>query len=506
MQNEELRLSQVYLEESRSKYADLYDFAPVGYLTLDGQDRIVEANLTAATLLGTERSKLLGRVYAHFLADADRGDFRQLLGNGLNHQEQRGEFLLKNGNGGLRVMLLDILFLKDAEGLERRRIAMTDITELKRVQESIMEHEEQLSTIYENAPLIMLLLDGERRVCKANKMAEECAIHGGGAADLIGRRGGEALRCLHALDDPEGCGFGSHCLTCTVRRTIINTLETGHSHHQVEASLPFLRDGKHQTITFLISTARLFVQGQPQVLITIQDITKRKETREALRQSEENLHLLATQLLTAQERERIRIAHELHDDLGQSLMLLKLQLSRLARDLPPELQNPRQQCFDSVDNVQEVIDSVHRLSHDLIPPTLIKIGLKPALNGLLDEFSSHHNITCVADFDEIKGFFSLDTELNIYRILQESLTNVGKYSQATQVSVSIKRKGHQVWFSVEDNGKGFEVDQIQTRQGRKRGLGLASMEERARMMGGTFHLWSKPEAGTKIHITVPLST
>ncbi len=147
MQNDELRLSQARLEDSRSRYADLYDFAPLGYLTLDQAGRVIEANLTAATLLGLERTRLLNRFFANFLVEADRPVFRQLLNNGQNHQERRGEVRLTNGHRDPRVMLLDILFLKDAEGQERRRITMTDVTELKRTQEELRRHKEELEDL-----------------------------------------------------------------------------------------------------------------------------------------------------------------------------------------------------------------------------------------------------------------------------------------------------------------------------------------------------------------------
>jgi PAS domain S-box-containing protein len=503
-----------------------------------------------------------------------------------------------------------------------------DITERKHAEEAIRDHQEQLTTIYENAPLIMMLLDRDGRVRKANKLAAKYA--GVEAAELVGRRAGEALCCLHALTDPEGCGFGPHCQACPVLNTVSDTLKTGLSHYQVEASRPLVIAGKPRDVTFLICTARLSVQGQPQALVTIQDISQRKRAEEALRhseehyrslfenmlngfayckmlfdngqprdfvylnvnqafesltglrnvigkkasevipgireadpelfaiygrvaltgepegfemymkslqkwfattayspereyfvsvfediserkhaesalrQSEENLRFLASQLLHAQERERLRVAHELHDDLGQSLLLLKLQLSIMNRGLPPDLQKSREECAASIENVQEIIDTVRRLSQDLIPPTLSEIGLKAALSDLLEEFCRHNDLDYSLDIDNTKGLFSPDRELNIYRILQESLTNIGKYSKATQVLVSLKIKDHQVWFSVEDNGIGFEVDEVLARRGRKRGLGLASLEERARMMGGTLHIWSKPDIGTKIHVTVPL--
>jgi signal transduction histidine kinase/CheY-like chemotaxis protein len=377
-----------------------------------------------------------------------------------------------------------------------------DITERKQAEEAIRDQEEQLAAIYDNAPLIMMLVDAERRVRMANKMAEECAS--AAEADLIGRRAGEALRCLHSLDNPEGCGFGPHCQTCRVRCTVIDTLEAGQSHHQVEASLPFLIAGEPQDLTFLLSTARLAIQGQDHALITIQDITKRKKIEEALRQSEDNLRYMASQLLHAQERERLRIAHELHDDLGQSLLLLKLQLSIMLRGLPLELQKSRQECDASIENVREIIDSVRRLSHDLIPPTLEGIGLKSAISDLLEEFCHHQGVVCSDDIDDLKGLFPPDMELIIYRIIQESLTNIGKYAEASQVSISLKKKDHQVCLSVEDNGKGFEVEQIMARRSIKQGLGLASMEERARMLGGTFHIWTSPDMGTKIQVNVPL--
>ena len=140
MQNDELRVSHARLEESRCKYVDLYDFAPVGYLTLDNLSSIVEANLTAAALLGEERQHLAGRFFTGFLVESSRQAFRQLLAS--QDQRQRGEFQLINGHGVVRVMLLDVHSLEDAEGRERRCVAMTDISELKRIQEELRESEQ----------------------------------------------------------------------------------------------------------------------------------------------------------------------------------------------------------------------------------------------------------------------------------------------------------------------------------------------------------------------------
>ena len=197
MQNEELRQAQAQLAESRDKYADLYDFAPVGYLTLDERGLIVEANLTAATMLGMERGRLLGLSFPLFLEEADRPVFRQLLAKILQQQQQQQQFLFKSGKGPGRAMLLDILWMRDAQGQERLRLAMTDVSELKHVQEELRRHQEdleelvtertaellqaneqlrqaneELEALFQAAPLAIGVFDDQGRLVTANPANE----------------------------------------------------------------------------------------------------------------------------------------------------------------------------------------------------------------------------------------------------------------------------------------------------------------------------------------------
>ncbi len=150
--------------------------------------------------------------------------------------------------------------------------------ERKMAQEDIRQKEEELLSIYENAPIVMLLVDAERRILKVNKLG--AVFSGRSVAEMVGRRSGEALRCLHALDDPRGCGFGAHCETCLVRTTIKNTLETGTNHHNVEVTMHF--GGGEAEWHFLLSTSLLSVRERPVALVSLMDITERKQAEEMI--------------------------------------------------------------------------------------------------------------------------------------------------------------------------------------------------------------------------------
>ncbi|MCL4503986.1 MAG: PAS domain S-box protein, partial [Deltaproteobacteria bacterium] len=236
------------------------------------------------------------------------------------------------------------------------------------------------------------------------------------------------------------------------------------------------------------------------------DITERQQAEIKLQQSEQDLHYLAGQLLTAQERERQRISRDLHDDLGQSLLLLKLQLRVIEKAAPDNAVEWKQDLLTQITAIDDIVDNVRRFSRDLRPGVLDDLGLMAALKHLLEDFRALHNIQFSLDLDDVGEMLSPQAQIILYRVLQESLTNIAKYAQASQVAVRIKQENGEISFSVEDNGKGFDLAQVRSLEVTKRGLGLTSMEERVRMLGGTFEISSRPGIGTRIAFKVRTSS
>jgi PAS domain S-box-containing protein len=232
---------------------------------------------------------------------------------------------------------------------------------------------------------------------------------------------------------------------------------------------------------------------------------KRRRAEAALRESEERLRYLASQLLDAQENERRRLALELHDDLGQSLMVLKLQLRAIEKMAPRDQWQFREECTHCLNYLNGVIDNVRRLSRDLRPAVLEDLGLSSGLRVLAGDFCEYHEVELSLEIDDIEGLFSPDEEINIYRIFQETLTNIAKHAAAQQITLVISHRNNQVNFQVVDNGVGFDLEQVLARDPAKKGLGLAALEERVRMLGGKLTIRSQEHQGTEISFSVPIS-
>ena len=236
--------------------------------------------------------------------------------------------------------------------------------------------------------------------------------------------------------------------------------------------------------------------GRKKVIGAVRDITERLIT-------EEKLRYLSVSLLTAQEKERKQIAMELHDDFGQTLSVLKLNLRNIMSRLSRDQKKLKNECENSILYVNQVLEKVRRLSHGLTPSTLDDLGLTVALKGLIRDFSMNSGITFSCKLKGIDKLFSSMAQLIIYRVFQEALTNIHSHSGADRVSITARKGKRDVSFAIEDNGEGFDTQQVETRAPYMSGLGLTSMRERVRMLGGHLEIESRLSKGTRIAFAIP---
>jgi signal transduction histidine kinase len=265
-----------------------------------------------------------------------------------------------------------------------------------------------------------------------------------------------------------------------------------------------LREGGERP--FLWNVNRLLgKEGQVLGVIAVgQDIAERKRAEEELRESATKLRFLTSQILTAQEDERKRISRELHDELGQSLTVLKLNLRAAAKQLLEPVEVKEELGGLSL-YLDEVIDKVRRLSRALSPAILEDLGLAPALQYLINEFSKYYEINHHFGLEDLDRLFDKEAQIIIFRIFQEVLTNIAKHARATKVRLSVQESGGVVLFEVEDNGQGFEVLPTLGRPSMDQGLGLAALDERAKMLGGSLLIRSQKGQGTRITCAVPVA-
>lgn len=235
----------------------------------------------------------------------------------------------------------------------------------------------------------------------------------------------------------------------------------------------------------------------------MREIQERERVEEALRESETQLRLLSSQLFDAQEKERQRLSKELHDQLGHDLVLLKSRLRTIERKLPRE-QTTLHSNFDETRRyVEQIIENVRRIAADLSPSILEDLGLFASLRWLVENFSKQHAIDVNLDMDDFDHYFSQETRINLFRVFQETLTNISKHARAKTVSIVVERKKNAVCFRVTDDGRGFAPERFLERDPALKGMGLAAMKERVRLSGGTFDVRTRPGKGTSIRFDIP---
>lgn len=231
------------------------------------------------------------------------------------------------------------------------------------------------------------------------------------------------------------------------------------------------------------------------------DRRERQRAEDKLRNSLDQLRALSNHLQYVREEERTRIAREVHDELGQALTGLKLDLSWLATKLARNREPVQDKVKTMTEHVDETIQTVRRIATELRPGILDSLGLIAALEWQANEFQSRTGIPCVVTTTVADTLWDQQFSTGVFRIFQETLTNVIRHAKATRVEVSFAEEGESLALIVKDNGRGISDEE----NANTRSIGLVGMRERARLIGGELMLQGVPGRGTTVTLRVPLN-
>jgi signal transduction histidine kinase len=283
----------------------------------------------------------------------------------------------------------------------------------------------------------------------------------------------------------------THQFAITKRRGSWEVIETA-GHKQAKSEIKRLNDELERRV--VERTSQLTAVNCQ----LIEEALERRRAEEALRRNEASLEDLAARLIRAQEEERSRIGRELHDHISQTLGVATIKIDQLRahEGITPDIGRALDELREET---SALTDDVHRLSHRLHSSTLDYLGFVPALQKLVSEFSERHGISITFRHASLPAPLPSEVALCLFRIAEESLTNIAKHSKARSASVHVTGASDGIHLTVEDAGVGFNMTGLES----KTGLGLVSMQERLRILHGTIRVDSAPSQGTRIDAWVP---
>jgi PAS domain S-box-containing protein len=614
LQNEALRQVQFERELAQKNYADLYDFAPVGYLTLDEDGLIVEANLTGAEMLGRDKKALNGQRLSRFVLPADQDAYhlycRQLA---QSDRLQRCEIRLVKKDGlrfyaGLAGQRARSSGLPGEDNDRQYHLVMSDITQRKAAEEAyqnLVDHSLQGLAIFQDSrfvfanaalaritgspvdELLTMSAEGMAAILHPDDRARVRAqvqdrlvgkpvparlevrfIHQDGRVrwmesyasrieyrgkpaiqvailDITERKQAEETRAyLAAIVKSSGDAIIGQTLAGIVvswnpgaerlygyraaemRGQSITRLIPPELHAEFSGLMSrvrqgetienhetqhLTRDGQGLTIALTLSPIEDGPKAQLGVSMIVRDITQRKQAQlelahlvETIRTQQTQLRAVTGRLAEVQESERKALARELHDQVGQKLTALNLNLNLIAARLPqswPASEALMSVLDQSLKLVEETTEQIQDVMADLRPPVLDDYGLVAALRWYGTALARRVGFAIIIAGEEPQPRLAAAVEHALFRIAQEALTNVSKHAQAGRVTLTVAAAQDTVRLVVADDGCGFEHAD-EPPPGERQHWGLLTMAERAEMVGGRCRITSHPGQGTQVIVEV----
>jgi PAS domain S-box-containing protein len=471
------------LRESEEFSSSLLTNAPYPTVVVEEDTSIRYVNPAFEQLAGFSSAEVVGTKAPYpWWREETIDTLRKTLKDGMREGLDHVELLFQKKNGQSFWVEVTSTAVRSEGGLRYYLSNWVDITERKYAQERLRDSEERYRTIFATTGTATIILEEDTTISLANEEFER--LSGYTREELE-----DGTRSWTAFIVPDDVGRLKYYHT--MRRRDPDSVPTQYECRFID------RHGTMKDIFMNVS----MIPGTMQSVASFLDITHRKQAEKALQESEEQLRYLSSQLIMAEENERKRMAHELHDGLGQTLTAVKFSIEHTV-DLikeDPETGPPTEKLAALVPLVQNGINEVRRICADLRPAILDDLGILATTGWVCREFQAiYSGIHITQEIDIHEDDVSRELKTVIYRIIQEALNNIAKHSGADFVRLSLSKKGSTIWLSVEDNGRGFDVGRALSVKERRRGIGLASMRERAELSGGSFSVTSKIEGGTRI--------
>ncbi len=472
---------------------DLFD-RPMGRLLqaaqeaivmVDERQRIVALNPSAERMFRCTPAQVLGQSLERFLPAAQRASHAAHVGEFaasemLQKRMARHRRIIATRLDGSEFpveITLSRVDMAEGNGVRQYFAALVlDMSEQRQLRDEIENFQRRLRSVFELAPVAIWIADSDRIVF-ANQAAERLF---GSEEPIVGQP-------LYGL-----LATGSHeAVRIQVARALAGEREVEMVHGDIARA-----DGTKREVE--IAVAALPDHGRTTVQMVVADVTQRRFELAELAQSRESLRQLSTSVVEAREEERRRIARELHDELGQRLTALKMDLSTLPGVASQAQRQRRVEGLLSM--LDDTLASVRRISSDLRPMMLDDLGLNAAIEWLARDTARRMGIEIAVHLDENDAVVDERIATSVFRMVQEALTNVARHARATEATVQLRRDGSELELVVEDNGTGYPEGAMH----REGSFGLLGMRERAAMLGGRLEFGNAAGRGARLAVRLPV--
>ena len=468
------------LKASEEHFRTIFEQATDGILIADANAKFLDANNTFCQMLGYSREDLLNLDLKDIVDPADLLRLAPAINNLKIQGTVRSEWRLRRQDGTALLVEVSSKVLTDG----RLQGFVRDITEQRKAEAALQEREEILRLFVEHSPAAIGMLDQEMRYVVASRRWK--TDYGLGTQNIIGRSHYDVFpdTSQHWRDIHQRCLAGA-TERCDEDR--------------------FVRaDGGIEWVKCEISPWRKADGGIGGIVIFSEVVTERKQAAIKIAQDAKSLARLSRQLLAAQETERRHIARELHDEVGQLLTVVKLDLQTVLRQVQSKILDAT--IRDGMESIDRVIARVRDLSLDLRPSMLDDFGLVPALRWLAQRQAKHLDASIDLDLPLHPPRLSGSVETACFRIVQEALTNIARHADARIIQIALTLHERDIELSVKDDGIGFDLIATRSPDHPGTGFGLLGMRERAELAGGEFEIITTPGHGCKVMARFPWPT